>query len=487
MNRQLLLATLAPALALGPLRAADIQSNYWYQSTITTDANGPLDLLAELNYDDAQANAPIAVVMHGYSPATGNLSGLRPNAQRLRDNGFFVISVAMRGRDGSDGVRDSGGLEIHDIYDAVEAVKAGPQFAGLIDPGNIHITGYSGGGGNTMSALTKFPDYFRVGAAFFGMSDYGYDPANCWYNNGADSSHQSIMNNDVGNPNTGGNRVLDKYLARASNLASKNNPYSEIHLFVNRSETTCPPVNDTSYRDHAVAAESFAGEFDNITVHIGGTGAYEDFNGNSVNDANELQSWPHMFPTVNHQDAGELWYRDRLLAGTIPQPVLNDSDELQVAGFVKTAKFDCWLGDGQNAAGTLSYSLSDTLMSFSLALLTSDLRVTGDLSIDTARMAGREVRVELNDEPVSTFSGGGTFEFSGLGHNDTLELIDTGGENTFSNWIAGFDVGGLDGLDEDPDGDGIQNGVENVFGTLPDTFSPNKLPGIQLTCGCFLG
>ena len=406
--------------------SANIQSNYWYQSTITSDANGPLDLVAELNYDNTEANAPIVVVMHGYSGTTGKLAEVRAPAQRLRDHGFFAISVAMRQRDGSDGVRDSGGLEIHDIYDAVEAIKADPAFSGLIDPGNVHITGYSGGGGNTMSALTKFPDYFRVGAAFFGMSDYGYDLNDGWYNNGA-GSRTSQLNIDIGNPNTGGNAVLDRYLARASNLASKNNPYSEIHLFVNSNETICPVWNDTSYEANADAAESFAGEFNNITVHIGGLGAYQDFNSNSINDANELQSWPHQgSPTSNEQDAAELWYRDRLLAGTIPQPALNNSDELRVAGFVKTSKFDLWLGDGQNAAADLTYSLSSTLKTFSFQIASSDTAVTGDLTVNTADMAGRQVSVELDNVVVGSFSGGGFYTYSGLGHNETLELIDSG-------------------------------------------------------------
>lgn len=408
-------------LALG----GNIQSNFWYRSTITADANGPLDLLAELNYDDARPNAPIAVVMHGYSPATGALGEVRANAQRLRDNGFFAISVAMRARDGSDGIRDSGGLEIHDIYDAVEAVKADPGLAGFIDASNVHITGYSGGGGNVMSALTKFPDYFRLGSGYFGMSDYGHHPTHGWYNNGA-GGRTAQLDTDIGNPNTGGPAVLARYLARASNRASKNNPYSEIRLFVNASETICPPINSTSFRDNAIAAESTPGEFDNITVHIGGPGIYQDFNNNSVNDANEEQNWPHGFPNANHQNAAELWYRDRLLAGTIPQPVLNDADELFVAGYVITSKFKCWLGDGQNAAGNLTYALSDTAMSFSLNLLTSDLTKTGNLTIDTTRMAGREIAVTLNDTPVTTFTGGGTYNYPNLGHNDTLKLTDNG-------------------------------------------------------------
>ncbi len=156
---------------------------FTYSSTLTSDANGPLDLVAELNYDTAQAEAPLAVVMHGYSGSTGKTGEVRTSAQRLRAYGFFAISVALRGRDGSDGIRDSGGLEIYDIYDAVEAVKA--AFPALVNPDIVYITGYSGGGGNTMSALTKFPDYFNAGAAFFGMSDYGYHLTNGWYFDGA--------------------------------------------------------------------------------------------------------------------------------------------------------------------------------------------------------------------------------------------------------------------------------------------------------------
>jgi hypothetical protein len=415
---------LATLFALGAAQAADVQSNFWYQSTITSDANGPLDLLAELNYDNAQPSAPIAVVMHGYSNGNG-VANVRGPAQRLRDNGFFAISVAMRGRDGSDGVRDSGGLEIHDIYDAVEAVKANPAFTGLIDPTNVHITGYSGGGGNTMSALTKFPDYFRVGASFFGMSDYGHDLTNGWYNNGA-GGRTSQLNTDIGNPNTGGSTVLDRYLARASNLAAKNNPYSEIHLFVNDDETICPPWNNTSYRDNAVAAASLPGEFDNITVHIGGQGAYQDFNNNSLNDANELQTWPHGVPDANRQDAGELWYRSRLLSGSIPQPVLNNADVLRVPGYVKTSKFGLWLGNGQNAAADLTYSLSSGLKSFSFDIASSNTAITGTLTVNTADMAGRQVSVELNDAVVGSFTGGGIYTYPGLGHGETLELIDSG-------------------------------------------------------------
>ena len=44
------------------------------------------------------------------------------------------------------GQHDSGGLEIHDIFDAVESLKK--RFSGRIDPDRIGIQGWSGGGGN---------------------------------------------------------------------------------------------------------------------------------------------------------------------------------------------------------------------------------------------------------------------------------------------------------------------------------------------------
>lgn len=273
-----------------------------------------------------------------------------------------------------------------------------------------------------MSALTKFPDSFRAGAAFFGMSDYGYDTTNGWWFNGSSSSHRTILANDVGNPETGGPAALDRYMARASNLAAMNNPYSEIHLFVNANETTCPPVNSISFRDNAIAAASYAGEFDNIMVHLGQAGTYYDFNGDSINQPNEQQYWPHNAPTADQQAAAEQWFLARFLAGQIARPELNDADTLFVAGYVKTRKFDLWLGDGQNAAAELDYSLTDQQMQFELDLLTSDASVTGVLNVDTTRMGGVSVDVWLNGQQVDSFEGGGWYAYTGLGNGDLLRL-----------------------------------------------------------------
>lgn len=405
---------------LTSLSATNTLETITYQSSVSSDNNGALDLKMELNYNNASSGMPIAVVMHQFSATTGNFSAYRANAQRLRDNGFFVLTVAMRGREGSDGSRDTGGLEIYDIYDAVEYVKT--NYGGLVDTTNISITGYSGGGGNVMSAVTKFPDYFRAASSFFGMSDYGYDETNGWYFDGANSGHTIIMNTDIGNPTLGDPSIADKYMARASNLASKNNPYTEIHLFANNNETLVPLTNHISYRDNAVAAATTVGEFDNITVHVGAAGTYYDFNENEINDPDEQQYWPHQAPTADQQAAAEQWYLDRLLSNEIAQPVLNSEDSLFIAGFVKTSLFEAWVGDGRNAAAQLDYVIHGSDYQFILNILSSDTDKTAWLEIDLADYNGFVFQAYLNGELTETFVADGVYRYDGFGNGETLVL-----------------------------------------------------------------
>ena len=110
----------------------------------------------------------------------------------------------------------------------------------------------------------------------------------------------------------------------------------------------------------------------------------------------------------------------RLKNGLIPQPQLKTSDELFVAGFVKTRPFEFWLGDGQNAAGNLIYSLSATEKRFTLGILSSVPGVTGRLKVNTDDMGGLPVEVRVNGALADSFTGGGIYTYAGLANGQTL-------------------------------------------------------------------
>lgn len=78
-----------------------------------------------------------------------------------------------------------------------------------------------------------------------------------------------------------------------------------------------------------------------------------------------------------------------------------------------------------------------------------------------------------------TSSHGGNLDFVGLSEvRFEGSLTTEPGEDTFADWIASFPgVGTQTGLSDDPDGDGIPNGVENFFGSNPGIFSQGLVAG----------
>ena len=308
--------------------AALVTNSIWYASSVSEDGNGPLDLLALIAYDDTRTNAPIGVVMHGFFGVT--VTGLvTNNLRRLVDQGLFAVAPALRGRDGSDGTRDSGGLEVQDIVDAVRAVRA--AYPALVDAERTYLSGYSGGGGNAMSCLVRFPDFFTLAASFFGMSDYGYDQTYGWYFNGAAADHIAIMTQDVGVATGATGDVQDAYRARASYLG-RANVVTPAHLFYDSNESVCPPSHQTR----------FANGNTNITLHEGAPG-----------------TWPHGYLTDAQQAAAETNILPALVDGSIENPSIPTSGALYVQGWVECIDppLRCTAGNGVSGSGVLSYVL----------------------------------------------------------------------------------------------------------------------------------
>jgi hypothetical protein len=93
-----------------------------------------------------------------------------------------------------------------------------------------------------------------------------------------------------------------------------------------------------------------------------------------------------------------------------------------VAGFVKTARFECRVGDGQQGALQLDYTLADTNLTFHGEVLSLDRQRLSRLSVDTACFSRQTVAVFTNGVGAGTFLGGRTWTTETLRHGDTVEL-----------------------------------------------------------------
>jgi pimeloyl-ACP methyl ester carboxylesterase len=117
------------------------------------------------------AKLPLLVLMHGFRGEASDFhDGTLTRFATSYGNGVFVAAVSLRGRDGSPGQPDAGGEEITDIAGAVESLLQ--DFPQMLDRSNVHIAGYSGGGGNALSAAARYPALFKTATSFFGISDY---------------------------------------------------------------------------------------------------------------------------------------------------------------------------------------------------------------------------------------------------------------------------------------------------------------------------
>ncbi|WP_409345056.1 alpha/beta hydrolase family protein [Paenibacillus sp. MBLB4367] len=157
----------------------------YYGSSVT-----PGTALA-MNVIKPEQPSPMLVQLHGW-----HMSMPEPCKRESPVAGcrYLVVQVDMRGRAFSEGSPDCNGHELIDIYDAVRFVREQyPDY--LSDPGIVHLEGGSGGGGNALAMINKFPDLFASATALYGISDYAE-----WYAGDRVGEFRDEMDVWIGSP-----------------------------------------------------------------------------------------------------------------------------------------------------------------------------------------------------------------------------------------------------------------------------------------------
>lgn len=324
-------------------------------------------LYADIAYDPKIKGAPVMIHVHGDIPGTrmGSIGGAHYYAQK----GFFAIAPSLRGRDNSAGECDVFGREIYDIYDVVEYAKE--HYGEYIDPTNINVTGGSAGGMASISAVVHFPDYFRMSIPYYGSADTGDwlrqmqmfgKTQEKWLDErrkqgwpeGSISLFTHIIRGLDGMPD----EVPDKLMARNKVLGAINCPYTEIHMIWDEQDGVAPSITK---RNHAFQARAQEMGFTNVHIHYSKRG-----------DPIRYLHW-----ITPDNTTAQRFFIPKILAGTVPPPVLADAGRMVVLGFLKTHRFLVWLGEGDDAVARLDYKMSPSRYEFRFRRLSSDRNKTG--------------------------------------------------------------------------------------------------------------
>lgn len=306
------------------------------------------NLYAKFAYMSDWINMPVLLWLHGWGGAASDYTD--DSLKRMASWGFFVCAVGMRGRDNADGARDASGREIYDIYDALQYIRA--TYPNNVSTTLAAIVGYSGGGGNALAAACKFPDTFCAVVDFYGMSDYGRDGTDGWYQNCDNGTFETQISTAVGGVPAS---MPNNYYARDATAAITNYTGGHIVLFHDTEDGTVPYVHSTRIKNALDAAA-----LTNYTTQFTTVGS--------------SPRWTHA--------AGEEWDATGIAAKNIWVPIVKaqsvwtvpTSGTVTVIGYIVTKRFTVWLNQGLTAAATVAYNTAtDT---YTVTPLTGSLNVT---------------------------------------------------------------------------------------------------------------
>ncbi|MCD6405849.1 MAG: alpha/beta fold hydrolase [Planctomycetes bacterium] len=326
-----------------------------FSYTSTLDGTGPLWAFAAR--PEGGRHRPLVIVMHGYSGSHRNVVN---DCRRMAAKGMVAIAPDMRGAGDSAGKADSGGIEIMDIYDCVEAARR--RYEAVIDTRNVNIWGYSGGGGNAVAAAVRFPDLFSTATSFFPMTDFAF-----WYRDN-DEYRQKIDQRVGGSPE----EFPGRYIARNYNLAAANNHKTLVNIFWDSEEVTCSPDMPREFVLRANAAGCT-----NVHANESRPGAPLRWCHGYTSPDNDLTApEDDIFPII-------------LKGGR--DVTLPPEGRLVAAGFLVTREFGVFVGGGAQGAVTVDYSLDDERR---LVIEAVEGSPAADVEVELRLPAGHEWSVE---------------------------------------------------------------------------------------------
>lgn len=304
-----------------------VTGNFTYSSTIDDISN----LYAHYAYKKSETNLPVVILMHGYTQDANTMT--KWIMENMAEYGFFTCAVGMRGRNGATGSVDVSGRELYDIIDAVEYIKN--KFSSVVDNTQIHVAGYSGGGGNVFGLAAKFPDYFNTLASHFGISDYGYDTVNSWW--ATNPSRRNSLEEWIGfSPSNN----IGAYYSRAHQYGvGKNFKEGFLWMFHDSADTNVPPVQSQLVQNQM--------DINNRTNYF-----------LSITTPNDDPRWIHGSPGENEpvRFTRDYW-GPPIIEKQYPQWSVNEQDSMLIQGYLKTKRFEIWLGNGQEHVAELTYDV----------------------------------------------------------------------------------------------------------------------------------
>jgi dienelactone hydrolase len=137
------------------------------------------NLYMQYRYPKNTTGLPILIVVHGWT-GDATTPGIHV-LKRFAKYGLFACSVGLRGYNSAGGANDASRRCVYDVYDAIQTIRT--TYADIVSATLVGLIGYSMGGATALACACKFPDTFAGLFDFFGMSDYGVDGTDGWYNN----------------------------------------------------------------------------------------------------------------------------------------------------------------------------------------------------------------------------------------------------------------------------------------------------------------